>query len=164
MRRHQVVLVTILAATIAACGAAPAGPPDKSPDVTLPSAPNPGATPASPSPTAAAACAHRRTRSPKPTPPSTAKPVPLPPKPSGVTFDVIGREIKNGDDYELTYTVTWKKPQTKGVEIRVYGVSRCLSIPEDAPYNSDGPCLVKGTTLPRGVLKLIARQSRPTTS
>jgi hypothetical protein len=93
--------------------------------------------------------------SPMATPKPTPTPVTVPPKPSGVTFGVSAREIKHGDDYELTYTVTWRKPRTNDVEIRVYGVLGCLSMPDDMPYNSSGPCLVKGTTLPKGALKLI---------
>jgi hypothetical protein len=56
-----------------------------------------------------------------------------------------------------TFTLSWKAPRTKGVEIRVYGLIECLSMPENPPDSSDGPCLVKGTKLPSSAKKLIAK-------
>jgi hypothetical protein len=51
-------------------------------------------------------------------------------------------------------TVTWKKVATKGTEIRVYGVTGCLSMTDEG---LDGSCLVLHTPLPPSIRKLIAR-------
>ncbi len=53
-----------------------------------------------------------------------------------------------------TTTVTWKKVATKGTEIEVYGVTRCLSLTERA---GEGSCLVRDTAVPPSARKLIAR-------
>jgi hypothetical protein len=50
-----------------------------------------------------------------------------------------------------TYTVSWDAPQTPGMEIRVSGLTKCLS-------NVMGqPCIQRHMTLPPGTLKLIER-------
>jgi hypothetical protein len=59
--------------------------------------------------------------------------------------------------YKLTQTVTWEAPRTKGVEIRVYGVTACLAEPAHAKPGTDGPCLAKGTHLPASVRVLLAK-------
>jgi hypothetical protein len=53
-----------------------------------------------------------------------------------------------------TTTITWKKVATKGTEIRIYGVTECLSMTERA---ASGSCLVLHTALPASTRKLIAR-------
>jgi hypothetical protein len=53
--------------------------------------------------------------------------------------------------------VTWKAPRTEGVEIRVYGVTDCLSVLAHPEPGSDGPCLVKDTRLPASVRTLLAK-------
>ena len=55
-----------------------------------------------------------------------------------------------------TTTVTWKKVATKGTEIEVYGVTRCLSLTERA---GEGSCLVRNTAVPPSARTLIARAS-----
>jgi hypothetical protein len=56
-----------------------------------------------------------------------------------------------------TQTVLWKAPRTKGVEIRVFGVTECLARPEHPKPGASGPCLVKGTNLPSSVRTLLAK-------
>ena len=88
---------------------------------------------------------------PEPTPERTPKatPLPVPAKPTGVAFrEHIGRET-DGGYATISQRVTWKAPRTTGVEIRVYGVTKCLAEPDPAPTGpACGPCLVKGTKLP----------------
>ena len=55
---------------------------------------------------------------------------------------------------KCTTTITWKKAATKGTEIRVYGVTGCLSLTE---RQGDGSCLVKHTLVPASARKLIAK-------
>ena len=109
------------------------------------------APPASASPTSAA----RATA----TPVSTSRPTPAaPPLPTAVRIKRVG--CYTGPDPggvlpgTCTTTVTWKKVATKGTEIRVYGVTECLSMTERA---GSGSCLVLHTALPASTRKLIAR-------
>jgi hypothetical protein len=90
-------------------------------------------------------------RTPKPTP------LPVPPKPTGVAFrEHIGRET-DGGYATISQRVTWKAPRTTGVEIRVYGVTKCFAEPDPAPTGpAGGPCLVKGTRLPASARTLLA--------
>ena len=96
---------------------------------------------------------------PEPTPERTPKatPLPVPAKPTGVAFrEHIGRET-DGGYATISQRVTWKAPRTTGVEIRVYGVTKCLAEPDPAPTGpAGGPCLVKGTKLPASVRTLLA--------
>jgi hypothetical protein len=88
------------------------------------------------------------------TPEPTATPLALavPRPPSGATFKITyPSKTKN------KMTVTWAGPRAKGVEIRVYGVMRCISIPSSTPEGSEGPCLVEHTPLPPSVRKLIGK-------
>lgn len=84
-----------------------------------------------------------------------------PAKPSGVTFttDSVKLPGPSGTDdikYQETHTVRWKAPRTEGVEIRVYGVTECLSEPSNPPPGTTGPCLVEDTLLPPSVMVLAA--------
>lgn len=68
-------------------------------------------------------------------------------------------QIRLSDDHavaEVTQTVTWRTPRTEGIEIRVYGVTECLSEPRDAAAGTSGPCLVEHTALPASVRTLLA--------
>jgi hypothetical protein len=94
---------------------------------------------------------------PRPTPKATAATVPA--KPTGVTFktDVVEIPGPTGADeitYQVTHTVRWKAPHTAGVEIRVYGVTECLSEPGNPSPGTSGPCLVEQTQLPASVMAL----------
>lgn len=96
---------------------------------------------------------------PRPTPKATAATVPS--KPTGVTFktDVVELPGPTGADeitYQVTHTVRWKAPRTAGVEIRVYGVTECLSEPGNPSPGTSGPCLVEHTRLPASVMALAA--------
>ena len=48
------------------------------------------------------------------------------------------------------------RPRSEGVEIKVYGVTECIAMPEDPSPGTTGPCLVKGTLLPGSVRTLLA--------
>jgi hypothetical protein len=94
------------------------------------------------------------------TPPRTPA-VTVPAKPTGVTFTTDSVELPGptGTDeitYEVTHTVTWKAPRTEGVEIRVYGVTECVSEPSNPPPGTSGPCLVEHTLLSPSVMVLAA--------
>ena len=52
--------------------------------------------------------------------------------------------------------MTWESPRTKGVEVRVYGVTECLALPAHPDPDTKGPCLVKNTRLPASVRTLLA--------
>jgi hypothetical protein len=92
------------------------------------------------------------TSKPKPAPAA----VPVPPKPAGVKFDTVA--IERSERYaDVTQTVTWRTPRSKGVEIRVYGVTKCIAAPKDPTPDTTGPCLVTGTLLPASVRTLLGK-------
>ena len=137
-------------------GCASPGAGSLAPDTTSPSplaTPSPQTAPpqATPSPTAEPTS--------RPTPKPT--PVPLPPKPSGVKFGMQDEAIC-GDPRatcgigDRIVTVSWKAPRTQGVEVRVYGITKCLGTDSDG-LMIDGRCLREHTTLPSSVMTLLAR-------
>ena len=79
----------------------------------------------------------------------------LPPMPTGVRFDVHEKDLGGGRLQKIA-TVTWRAPRSEGVEIRVYGVTECLSMPAQAPEIGEGPCLLEHTRLPASALSLAA--------
>ena len=149
----RAVLAAILGAVLAACGAGVTL--SSPPHAPRTDAPNVAATPSAASATAATTpVSQSPSRTPQPTPKPT--PVPGPPKPSGVKFN---ERVHVSDDEavaEFTQTVTWQTPRMEGIEIRVYGVTKCLAEPKDPPADSSGPCLVEHTALPPSVVTLLA--------
>jgi hypothetical protein len=106
--------------------------------------------------TPSVAATPRASVSPQPTPnPTPAAPPPPPTKVrvtrQGCSTGLFPDGVPPGT---CTTTVTWKKIATKGTEIKVYGVTGCLSATERA---GDGSCLVRNTKVPASVRKLIAR-------
>ena len=102
---------------------------------------------------------------PRPTPRDT--PATVPPKPTGVMFTTDSVELPGptGTDevtYQVTHTVRWKAPRTDGMEIRVYGVTECLSEPSNPSPGTSGPCLVEHTLLPPSVMALAATAAAAT--
>jgi len=83
-------------------------------------------------------------------------PVPVPPKPTGVTFEQRRSGANDASMDEITQTVKWQAPRSKGVQIRVYGVTDCLAMPAKPSPNTGGPCLVVHTPLPASVRTLLA--------
>jgi hypothetical protein len=141
-----------LAMMLAACADAPASPtPAGSPSAPTPitittSGPTitPPALPAATIPT------------PRPTPKPT--PATVPPKPTGATFyEVVKCLDAECSEAETTQTVTWRTPRTKGITIRVYGVTECLARPAHPKPGASGPCLVTHTLLPASVRRLLAK-------
>ena len=73
------------------------------------------------------------------------------------TTDVVELPRATATDwfpYEVTHTVRWESPRAAGLEIRVYGVTECLSEPSSPPPGTSGPCLVEHTLLPPRVMAL----------
>jgi hypothetical protein len=153
---RRAVLAAILGAVLAACGAGVASSP---PTV----APRTDAHDVAVTPSAASATAAITpvSQSPSGTPRPTLKPTPVPgpAKPSGVKFDEQVRVSDDENVAEFTQTVTWRTPRTEGIEIRVYGVTKCLAEPRDPPAGTSGPCLVEHAALPASVLTLLATAS-----
>jgi hypothetical protein len=86
----------------------------------------------------------------------------VPPKPSGVKLHEVTEGICSDDPGELcgigdsTYTVTWKAPRTKGIEMRVYGATTCFGA-DSSGTMIDGYCLREHTALPASVRVLLAK-------
>ena len=119
----------------------------------------PPAAPASAVPTASSAPPSLPRPTSRPTPKATAATVPA--KPTGVTFTSDSVELPGptGTDemnYQVTHTVRWKAPRTEGLEIRVYGVTACLSEPSNPSPGTSGPCVVEHTLLPPSAMVLAA--------
>jgi hypothetical protein len=57
---------------------------------------------------------------------------------------------------EQVVTVSWKQPRTKGVQIRVYGVTECFGT-DSRGRVIDGDCLRPHTALPASVRVLLAK-------
>ena len=150
---------------VAACQSTLTPSPSAVPSSTVPSSPSDAAGPLdTATPPAASASAVPTASFP---PPPTSRPTPkataatVPAKPTGVTFttDSVKLPRPTGTDeikYQETHTVRWKAPRTEGVEIRVYGVTECLSEPSNPPPGTSGPCLVEHTLLPPSVMVLAA--------
>jgi hypothetical protein len=87
--------------------------------------------------------------------PPTAAPATSPPElppaaPTGITYHAQ-HTPGSGSPGTTTYTVSWSEAPTNGVEIRVSGLTKCLSTVMDEP------CIQRHMTLPKGTLELIAR-------
>lgn len=93
---------------------------------------------------------------PSPTPKPTPKALPVPPKPTGLELSLACGWGPDGEGGCDTGTdggfLTWQKPRTKGVEVRVYGVTKCFRT--DAP---NGPCLREHTLVPSKIRVLLAK-------
>jgi hypothetical protein len=88
---------------------------------------------------------------PAPTPvPATPVPLQPPPAPSDVTFHVRHTPAGHSPGTD-TYTITWNESPSAGVEIRVSGLTKCLS------NVMDQPCIARHMTIPSGALKVIQR-------
>ncbi len=138
MTFRQAVLTGVVAGLIAACGSTGAG----SPALV--------ATPRQTTPPVAV--------SPSPTPPPvpTATQALVPPKPTDVTFDTQALLTDETQQYaKVTQTVTWRTPRSDVVEIKVYGVTKCIAEPKNPRPESSGPCLLTGTPLPASVRTLL---------
>jgi hypothetical protein len=129
------------------------------------SVPNPPALPSSTAPDLASNAATPLDIATSSSAPASAMPTAtaatMPPKPTGVTFTTDVAELARPSGtaeitYQAKHTVRWKDPRTAGVEIRVYGVTECLSEPSDPLPATSGPCLVEHTVLPGRVMVLAA--------
>ncbi len=151
-RAFAVVGVMAVVAILAGCASPGAG--SLAPDTTSPS---PQATaPPTAEPTRAIPSPSAPLRAtPKPTP------SPMPPKPSGVRFESESEGTCSSDPREMcsidaeVVTVSWRAPRTKGVEVRVYGITKCLGTDSDGAI-IDGRCLREHSVLPSSVMTLLA--------
>lgn len=152
------ILAAILAGVLAACAGSvtPSAPANATPtEVAQAATANPTSMlVASPSP---AHSLSSLSPSPTPRPTQTPTPDPVPPKPTGVKFDEHAVESDDGSLAKITQSVTWRTPRTKGVEIRIYGVTECIARPETPAPDTSGPCLVTHTALPASVRTLLGR-------
>ncbi len=169
MSGRQVALVAVMSAILTACGAGaeptPSGPVGDAATQTTSSLDK-----VTPAPTISVASPSLATPkpTPEPTPMPTAKPTPgptpkqTPPKPTGVTFDWESESICDSGPEGLCEvsgfkdTVSWSAPRAKGVEIRVYGVTKCFSDDVNGAI-IDGWCLREHTVLPSSMRVLLAK-------
>lgn len=149
MSGRQATVVAILVLNLAACsaGAQPTAPvmsspvPSRNPSSLAMGSAMPTAVEPSPTPVA--------TPIPTPTPEPTPTPRAAPPKPTGLGY---GHCCGEGN-WEEVSTLTWEEPKTTGVEIRVYGITKCFPSTDSA----DGRCLREGTEPPDDVRVLLAK-------
>jgi hypothetical protein len=84
-------------------------------------------------------------------------PIGPPPPPTSVKLTregcYTGRFPDGVPSGECRTTITWKPSVLNVTEIRVYGLTECLSATEDA---GSGSCLIEGTAIPASVLRLVA--------
>ncbi len=144
----RLAIVVLAVALVAGCGNATPIPTPT--DVSRVDAPSAG-----PTPTPASAASSPATSS-SPIPKPQATPLVPPLSPTHVTFTVkpIGQKDSTGYYPNSRRTVTWTEATGMGIEMRVYGVTKCL-IP--AKPSGPNPCLVPHTSLPSADLKLIAK-------
>jgi hypothetical protein len=160
MSGRRITAVVLFGVVLAACGAGAA----PAPSIVQPVSPRVATTPAVATPAATFAADRPSAPSPTPTARSTPKPTPLPvpPKPTGVKLEEEIEAICGDDPREMcaigdsTYTLSWKAPRTKGVEIRVYGVTTCFGA-DSSGTMIDGHCLREHTALPSSVRVLLAK-------
>jgi hypothetical protein len=162
MSARQASLVVIVGVILAACSATGApslsGALDTAASTSTPSTvpPAPTAPVASAGPTAAPT----PTREPTPTADPTPQPTPAKPTGAKVKFDSWSfcdpSPMGLCEVAGFEYTAKWKAPRTKGVQIRVYGVTECFANDVDGAM-IDGWCLRPHTELPSSVLVLLAK-------
>jgi hypothetical protein len=149
MSGRRTAAVALLAVAVAACDAGITPVQPVAPVLVTPAPTVEAIASGVPSPTAKA----RPTPSPKPTP------LPVPSKPTGVKLDMEDEAIcfDNGDLCAIgdsIFRMSWATPRTKGVVIRVYGVTKCFD--KDASgARIDDHCLRKHTPLPSSVRVLL---------
>ena len=145
MRTRTGILV-VLGIVLAGCGTAAS-----------PSAPSPVTSSTPPQEVAAVTTAPTPDA---PTAAATPRPTPATPPPPPTAVRITREGCYTGPDGDgvpsgvCTQTVTWNEAVTKGTEIRVYGVTRCILQTQRA---GDGQCLGKHTPVPAALRKLIAR-------
>ena len=76
-----------------------------------------------------------------------------PPAPSGATYKLV-RETMTGPYSKLIeYRATWVEPAGYATKFRVFGMIPC---PRYSDANNGQPCVVSGTKIPSGAVKVIA--------
>jgi hypothetical protein len=139
-----VLLGALVALVVGACAAG-------NPPSTASPAPSASLS-ASAAPTATVLPSDAPTPTPTASPAATTAVAPAPPAGAKVTYTGSDRH-NTGYDTDMTIKVSWNEASPKGVTIRVFGVTACL--PRSNKDHS--ACLVKGTPLPDGIRKLLAK-------
>ena len=76
-----------------------------------------------------------------------------PPAPSRTTYKLLKETVTGPYSRLFEYRATWLEPAGYATKFRVYGLIPCLRY-SDA--NNQQPCVVSGTTIPSGAVKVIA--------
>jgi hypothetical protein len=76
-----------------------------------------------------------------------------PPAPTGTTYKLVKMTQTGPISTLFEYRATWVEPAGYATKFRVYGLIPCLRY-SDA--NNGQPCVVSGTTIPSGAVKVIA--------
>jgi hypothetical protein len=143
MAGRRATLVAILSVVLVACTA---GAEPSQPEGASPGSPTSGTT-GGPTPTASPAMP---TPSSRPTQVATPTPRPTPKRPTGMRLAadyyscegiVLGPEDSCDEWATGEYRITWKTPRAKGLEVRVFGVTECLSNDIYGAWIDGGWCL-----------------------
>ena len=159
MTGHRAILAGVIAIVLGGCAGASH---DSAPTSAVGSqgvavsAPTPPAPTTSQTMTPVATARPTVTPTPSPRPSPQPTPAALPDLPTGVVFSERWRQV-DVDTAVLAHKVTWRAPLSDDVEIRVYGVTRCVEFPVPFPTEPrTAECLLKGTRLPASVRTLLA--------
>jgi hypothetical protein len=76
-----------------------------------------------------------------------------PPAPSGAKYRLVKETVTGPYSKLIEYRATWVEPTGYATKFRVYGLIPCLRY---SKANNEKPCVVSGTTIPSGALKVIA--------
>jgi hypothetical protein len=76
-----------------------------------------------------------------------------PPAPSGATYKLVKETVTGPYSRLFEYRATWVEPTGYATKFRVYGLIPCL---RSSKANNGRPCVVSGTTIPTGAVKVIA--------
>jgi hypothetical protein len=76
-----------------------------------------------------------------------------PPAPSGAKYKLVKETVTGPYSKLIEYRATWVEPTGYATKFRVYGLIPCL---RSSKANNEKPCVVSGTTIPSGAVKVIA--------
>jgi hypothetical protein len=76
-----------------------------------------------------------------------------PPAPSGAKYKLVKETVTGPYSKLIEYRATWVEPTGYATKFRVYGLIPCL---RSSKANNEKPCVVPGTTIPSGAVKVIA--------
>jgi hypothetical protein len=76
-----------------------------------------------------------------------------PPAPTGATYKHVKTTVEGPYAKLVEYRATWVEPNGYATRFRVYGLTTC---PRESAANNGQPCVVSGTAIPTGDVKVIA--------